>query len=580
MFRINLISILITLFLVNTFAEIKDSDIVVTMLALNTSNKLSYTGYDDFSDSRLARWDDLHLNSGISLNSINVGTLPFSLYNNLSTTIQQFEEAKSAWNSQGSLQLENSTDSYGINFEFTTNEALFGPFAASAAAVTILPVELDFFEGKYYLQEYSLLNEATEPFTDEFYFQGKVVFNDSFEYTAGWTNNVNGEFGATIFKTVLLHELGHVLGMGHCYYFINGVEQPMIMRPNYNPSTFYPSLSEGDILSWNKVSTNLYGIVTGIGDGISFENCPSEFNPINNNIVSGIFTKGDPYITNFVTSWNISVNLFHESGTYELYKKTISGIDYHYSVNDNISNWTIPTNYSWTISRNGYISAEVILTAYLLDGHTLVIKKLVEFNYLTAPQNLLVTISNNTPELTWSANPQPDLASYRILRSIVPLNQNPSRYTLAATVSKNTTTWSDINYYVTGSGSYKIYYKVLATDLDGNNSPFSNEVWVHWDRDLQKYNNSEITFDYSLLENYPNPFNPSTNISFTLKEECKVSIIIYNILGREIVTLVDEVKSKGKHNVTFNAENLSSGIYFVKMEANEFSGLNKIVLMK
>jgi len=87
-------------------------------------------------------------------------------------------------------------------------------------------------------------------------------------------------------------------------------------------------------------------------------------------------------------------------------------------------------------------------------------------------------------------------------------------------------------------------------------------------------------FDFSLEQNYPNPFNPETRINFSLKSAAHVSIKVYNVLGAEITTLIDDFQSPGKHTLSFNAVNLASGVYFFKMTANGFSTSRKMMLLK
>lgn len=85
---------------------------------------------------------------------------------------------------------------------------------------------------------------------------------------------------------------------------------------------------------------------------------------------------------------------------------------------------------------------------------------------------------------------------------------------------------------------------------------------------------------YSLNQNYPNPFNPITKISFDLPEEGKVKLIIYDVTGKEIVKLVNEFRSAGRYTADFNGANLSSGIYFYRLEANNFVQTKRMMLIK
>ena len=90
----------------------------------------------------------------------------------------------------------------------------------------------------------------------------------------------------------------------------------------------------------------------------------------------------------------------------------------------------------------------------------------------------------------------------------------------------------------------------------------------------------EIPKVYSLSQNYPNPFNPSTKINFALPKQGFVTLKIYDVLGREVRTLVNEVKSAGNFTVDFNASEFSSGVYFYKLESNGFSDIKRMMLIK
>lgn len=89
-----------------------------------------------------------------------------------------------------------------------------------------------------------------------------------------------------------------------------------------------------------------------------------------------------------------------------------------------------------------------------------------------------------------------------------------------------------------------------------------------------------IPVAYALEQNYPNPFNPSTQIRFAIPEEGMVSIKIFNTLGQEVLTLVNEYRSAGNYEVNFNASNLTSGIYFYSITTNNFTQTKKMMLLK
>jgi hypothetical protein len=86
--------------------------------------------------------------------------------------------------------------------------------------------------------------------------------------------------------------------------------------------------------------------------------------------------------------------------------------------------------------------------------------------------------------------------------------------------------------------------------------------------------------NFILYQNYPNPFNISTIIEFEIPKRGHVTIKIYNILGKEIRTIVNEVLSPGKYKTVFNADNLSSEIYFYKLVIGANTAVKKMVLIK
>ena len=91
---------------------------------------------------------------------------------------------------------------------------------------------------------------------------------------------------------------------------------------------------------------------------------------------------------------------------------------------------------------------------------------------------------------------------------------------------------------------------------------------------------NEIPTEFSMAQNYPNPFNPSTLISYQLSTNSHTKLVVYDLLGREIRTLVNEAKPAGKYTVNFSAADLPSGVYFYKLTAGDFSSTKKMMLVK
>ena len=89
-----------------------------------------------------------------------------------------------------------------------------------------------------------------------------------------------------------------------------------------------------------------------------------------------------------------------------------------------------------------------------------------------------------------------------------------------------------------------------------------------------------VPSEFQLHQNYPNPFNPATNIRFDLPEETRVVIDVFDVLGRRVATLTDQVMSQGTHSVTFDADNLTSGVYLYRIQAGSFTETKKMMLLK
>jgi hypothetical protein len=94
------------------------------------------------------------------------------------------------------------------------------------------------------------------------------------------------------------------------------------------------------------------------------------------------------------------------------------------------------------------------------------------------------------------------------------------------------------------------------------------------------HNVRNIPVSYSLSQNFPNPFNPTTAISYQLPAFSHVMIKVYDVLGREVATLVNENKPAGNYNVKFDGSKLVSGVYFYRMESGSFSQTKKLLLLK
>ncbi|MDZ4712833.1 MAG: YCF48-related protein, partial [bacterium] len=93
-------------------------------------------------------------------------------------------------------------------------------------------------------------------------------------------------------------------------------------------------------------------------------------------------------------------------------------------------------------------------------------------------------------------------------------------------------------------------------------------------------NENTLPKKFALEQNYPNPFNPETNIKFDLPEDNFVTIKVYDILGKEVFTLLNDFRNAGRYSINFNGSNFASGIYYYKIKAGEFESIRKMILIK
>ncbi|MBK7631602.1 MAG: T9SS type A sorting domain-containing protein [Ignavibacteriales bacterium] len=175
---------------------------------------------------------------------------------------------------------------------------------------------------------------------------------------------------------------------------------------------------------------------------------------------------------------------------------------------------------------------------------------------------------------SWTKNNEADISAYEVWRKI-----NTGSWQLISTTSNNYFV-DPTYYYAPGAGDFMVTYKVRAKDVGNYFSAYSSEVSTRAEELGKQKVVNNLELDYGLLQNYPNPFNPSTKISYSIKEEGLVILKVYDVLGKEIVTLVNESKPAGVYEAEFNASQLPSGMYIYKIQAGSFSDVKKMILTK
>ncbi len=136
---------------------------------------------------------------------------------------------------------------------------------------------------------------------------------------------------------------------------------------------------------------------------------------------------------------------------------------------------------------------------------------------------------------------------------------------------KDMFTGTYVNVEMTGTGSYVITNPGSFTTL---------KLIVQYDNTTGLGSDIPEPEEFKLLQNYPNPFNPTTTISYTLADREWVSLKVFDLLGNEVMTLVNEEKPAGTYQAAFDAGNLSSGIYLYQITAGVFSDSRTMVLLK
>lgn len=184
--------------------------------------------------------------------------------------------------------------------------------------------------------------------------------------------------------------------------------------------------------------------------------------------------------------------------------------------------------------------------------------------------SFVATSIGNDVQLTWSTATEKNNQGFEVQRS------KGAAFETVGFISGNGTTVQPQSYSFTdknvAAGSYK--YRLKQIDFNGQ---FEYSPVVEVDVIGVR--------EFSLAQNYPNPFNPSTTLSFNLAVDSKVTLKIFDVLGQEIMTLLNETKTAGTHNITFDASRLNSGVYFYRIDASgadgqKFTDVKKMILNK
>ncbi|MEO8446577.1 MAG: T9SS type A sorting domain-containing protein [bacterium] len=294
-------------------------------------------------------------------------------------------------------------------------------------------------------------------------------------------------------------------------------------------------------------------------------------------------------------AWNIGYNQVfspYSNPNTKSYNNSNTGIYICYnSLSNDLANFNI-----YKAGENGYTDSSILAITPPSRPMGIVADYYVQTENITRPI------------ITWNHNKEPDMLRtdlkkrYKIWRATYTnMNYVPVGYQLLSirdidsgtaptvidsTVYANGSGWPGMGYY----HEYPLRYIVQAIDKYGDSSVRSDfGSIIGLEQGIGGFDPSggdnivfgnEIPIAYNLYQSYPNPFNPETNIKFDLPEDNFVTIKVYDILGKEIFTLLNDFRNAGRYSINFNGSNFASGIYYYKIKAGSFTQVRKMILIK
>jgi len=218
-------------------------------------------------------------------------------------------------------------------------------------------------------------------------------------------------------------------------------------------------------------------------------------------------------------------------------------------------------------------SIDIWCVGFSSDGgwHSVVYKKRTGFSVIPVElSSFTASVAENFVTLNWQTKTKTNNYGFEIERQLV--NSLPGSWDKIGFVPGYGTTTEEKNYSFKDEkiSTGKYLYRLKQIDFDGAFN-YSNEIEV--DVDLSPK-------EFSLKQNYPNPFNPVTKIKYSIPAKAFVTLNVYNAIGEKIAELVNNEMNAGNYEISFDGTGLSSGIYYYKITAGNFSEVKKMMLVK
>jgi hypothetical protein len=337
------------------------------------------------------------------------------------------------------------------------------------------------------------------------------------------------------------------------------IHNNLIYNNNINPDVMaagsginaYGTAAVNAVITRNIIYGNWWGITIQIG--IAGQPAPQ----VNLGNIENADTTDD--------GMNIIFGNIQGSDVYDLYNNTLETV---YAQNND-----------WGVYDSASIEDHIV---HFVDDSTL---GLVIFTPFSGPipvelTSFTASVSGSNVTLNWSTATESNNYGFEIQRtqsSTLPAGRQEVKgqkdWETIGFVEGNGTTTEISNYsffdILNLTHNHTLRYRLKQIDFDGSFT-YSNEIKVEF----------TIPAEFALEQNYPNPFNPSTRIKYQVSSISKVVLKVYDVLGNEIATLVNELKPAGIYEVEFNASSLSSGVYFYQLKAENFSFVRKMILIR